>query len=52
MYSWIWRHLPGGTATKVASAVALILALSAFLLFVAFPRVVPLLPFDRVTVGG
>jgi hypothetical protein len=51
VYSWIWRHLPGDTAAKAASALLLVLAVSALLLFVIFPWVAPLLPFDQVTTG-
>ena len=50
MYSWIWRHLPGGTAAKSALSLLLVLAVCALLLFVVFPRVGPLLPFNDVTV--
>ena len=41
MYSWIWRHLPGGVPAKTVGAL---------LLFVVFPQVEPLLPFTDVTV--
>ena len=51
MYSWIWRHLPGGTAVKAAQAVVLVAAVVALLLFVVFPWVEPRLPFTDVTVG-
>ncbi|MGY1744895.1 hypothetical protein [Blastococcus sp. SYSU D00695] len=50
MYSWIWRHLPGGTGGKAFCALLLVLAVSALLLFVVFPRVEHLLPFTDVTV--
>jgi hypothetical protein len=51
MYTWIWHHLPGNTATKAVQALALVLAVSALLLFVVFPQVEPLLPFTDVTVS-
>ena len=51
MYSWIWRHLPGGTASRAAISLVLVLAISALLLFVVFPWVEPHLPFDDVVVG-
>ncbi|MBQ0922389.1 hypothetical protein [Saccharopolyspora endophytica] len=51
MYAWIWRHLPGPFAAKVLGALVLIAAAVALLLFVAFPRVEPLLPFNDVTLG-
>ena len=50
MYGWIWRHLPGGTAAKALSALVLVLAVVALLLFVVFPWVEPYLPFTDVTV--
>ena len=34
MYTWIWRHLPGGTAVKAVQALVLVLAVCALLLFV------------------
>jgi hypothetical protein len=51
VYSWIWRHLPGGTAVRSVLALLLVLAVSAVLLFVVFPAVEPLLPFNDVTVS-
>ena len=50
MYSWIWRHLPGGVPAKAVGALLLIAAVAALLLFVVFPQVEPLLPFTGVTV--
>ena len=50
MYGWIWRHLPGGTASRAAIALVLVLALAALLLFVVFPWVEPRLPWGDVTV--
>ncbi len=50
MYTWIWRHLPGPIPAKAFTALVLILAVSALLLFVVFPRVEPLLPFTEVTI--
>ncbi len=52
MYSWIWRHLPGGTPAKALTALVLVLAVVALLLFVVFPWVEPNLPFNDVTVDG
>ena len=51
MYGFIWRHLPGGTATRVVTALVLALAVVALLLFVVFPWVEPRLPYNDVTVG-
>ncbi|MGY1803034.1 hypothetical protein ACI78T_07120 [Blastococcus sp. SYSU D00922] len=50
MYGWIWRHLPGPTAAKAVTALVLVLAVVALLLFVVFPWVEPHLPFNDVTV--
>lgn len=50
MYTWIWRHLPGGTAAKTGGALVLFLVASALLLFVVFPWVEPRLPFNDVTI--
>jgi hypothetical protein len=50
VYGWIWRHLPGGTASRAALALVLVLAVAALLLFVVFPWVEPRLPFNDVTV--
>ncbi|MGY1777027.1 hypothetical protein ACI8AV_14305 [Geodermatophilus sp. SYSU D00804] len=50
MYRWIWRHLPGGTATRSVLSLLLALAAAALLLFVVFPWVEPHLPFTAVTV--
>ena len=51
MYGWIWRHLPGPTAAKVAEAIVLVLGIVALLMLVVFPWVEPLLPFNQVTTG-
>jgi hypothetical protein len=51
MYGWIWRHLPGGTATRAIISALLVLGVCALLLFVVFPWVEPLLPFTAVTVS-
>ena len=50
MYSWIWRHLPGGTAIKALLSLVLVLTVCALLLFVVFPWIEPQLPFPAVTV--
>jgi accessory gene regulator protein AgrB len=52
MYSWIWRHLHGGTASKTVLSLILVAAVVALLLFVVFPWVEPYLPFNDVTVDG
>lgn len=50
MYTWIWRSLPGGFPAKVAGCALLIAAVCALLLFVVFPWIEPLLPFNDITV--
>ena len=50
MYGWIWRHLPGGTASRTVLSRLLVAAVVALLLFVVFPWVEPRLPFNDVTV--
>ncbi|WP_020496812.1 hypothetical protein [Sciscionella marina] len=50
MYAWIWRHLPGPLAVRVSCALVLVLGIIALLLFVIFPAVDPLLPFNDVTI--
>ena len=37
MYSWIWRHLPGPLPVRGTTALVLVLAVVALLLFVVFP---------------
>ncbi len=49
MYGWIWRHLPGPTAVRVATATVLVLGVVALLMFVVFPWIEPKLPFNQVT---
>jgi uncharacterized membrane protein len=51
MYPWIWDRLPGNVYGKIVSAVLLAVVVVALLLFVIFPWLDPLLPFDDVTVG-
>lgn len=50
MYTWIWRILPGGTPGKIAGSLLLVAAVSALLLFIVFPWVEPMLPFNDITV--
>lgn len=49
MYGWIWRHLPGGTAAKALQAALLVVVAVLLLMFVVFPVIDPLLPFNEVT---
>ena len=37
MYSWIWRHLPGPLPVRRTTALVLVFAAAALLLFVVFP---------------
>lgn len=50
MYTWIWRHLPGGLVGKLAGTVVLLAAAVALLFFIVFPWAEPRLPFNDVTV--
>jgi hypothetical protein len=50
VYTWIWRHLPGGIPSKMLLSLVLVLAVCALLLFVVFPWIEPSLPFSDVTV--
>ncbi|WP_186382367.1 hypothetical protein [Amycolatopsis rhizosphaerae] len=50
MYGWIWRHLPGPVAAKLFLAIVLVAGVVALLLFVVFPWLDPLLPFNNVSV--
>jgi hypothetical protein len=50
MYAWIWRHLPGPMGIRVTLAVALAVGAVALLMFVVFPWLEPLLPFNNVGV--
>ncbi|HVE98549.1 MAG TPA: hypothetical protein VNA12_05155 [Mycobacteriales bacterium] len=52
MYGWIWSHLPGNLAAKVAGALTLVAAALALLFLVVFPYAEPRLPFNTVTVDG
>lgn len=49
MYGWIWRHLPGPLAVRIGTAVLLAVGAVALLMFVVFPWLEPLLPFNNVT---
>ncbi|PRX47783.1 hypothetical protein B0I33_105365 [Prauserella shujinwangii] len=51
MYGWIWRHLPGPLAVRVALAALLVAGAVALLMFVVFPWAEPLLPFNDVAVN-
>jgi hypothetical protein len=49
MYGWIWRHLPGPLPIRVIAAIILVLGVVALLMFVVFPWLEPMLPFNAVT---
>jgi len=50
MYAWIWRILPGPVAVKAVTALVLVAGVVALLMFVVFPWVEPMLPFNKVAV--
>jgi hypothetical protein len=50
MYTWIWRHLPGGIPGKIAGSLVLLGGALALLFYVVFPWAEPRLPFNQVTV--
>jgi hypothetical protein len=52
MYVWIWRHLPGPLAARLAQVLLMVLIVAALLLFIVFPWVEPHLPINQVTVPG
>lgn len=52
MYAWIWRHLPGPWPVRALLATILVLGVVALLMFVVFPWVEPILPFNNVSVDG
>jgi hypothetical protein len=51
VYGWIWRHLPGGTSSKVLLSVLLVLVFVAWLFLGVFPWLDARLATDSVTVG-
>lgn len=54
MYSWLWRHLPGDTVTRVYTALVGLLVIGVLLWYVVFPWFEPQIQFDHGTVddGG
>ncbi|APU12123.1 MULTISPECIES: hypothetical protein [Actinoalloteichus] len=48
MYGWIWRHLPGPLVVKIIEALVLFAIVVAVLLFIVFPLVAPMLPWNNV----
>ena len=50
MYTWIWRHLPGGLPGKLAGSAVLLFGVVVFLFLVVFPWAEPRVPFNQVTV--
>ena len=51
MYGWIWRKLPFGVPGKLIGSVVLAVGVAALLWFVAFPKLMPILPFNQSTIG-
>lgn len=49
MYGWIWRHLPGPLGVRIGTAALLVAGVVALLMFVVFPWLEPMLPFNNVT---
>ena len=52
MYAYLWRALPGPTPVKVLLAILAFLVVVAGLFLWVFPWLLPLLPFNDVTVAG
>ncbi|WP_407345110.1 hypothetical protein [Pengzhenrongella phosphoraccumulans] len=52
MYGWLWRHLPGPAAVRVALLVIGALVVLAACFLWVFPAIAPLMPFNNTTVGG
>lgn len=50
MYAALWRALPGPTAVKSIEALVLFLIVVVVLFVWVFPWLVPMLPFNDVTV--
>ena len=50
MYTWIWRHLPGGLPGRIVGSLVLVAIAVALLFTVVFPWAEPRLPFNQVTV--
>jgi hypothetical protein len=51
MYGFIWRHLPGPLALRIAIALVLLLAAVAVLFVWVFPALAPIMPFNNGTVN-
>ncbi len=51
MYAWIWAHLPGPLAVRVALALILVLAVVFVLFQWVFPAIAPFVPFNDNTVS-
>jgi hypothetical protein len=51
MYGFIWRHLPGPLALRIAIALVLLLAVIAVLFVWVFPALAPIMPFNNGTVN-
>lgn len=52
MYLWLWRSLPGGTATRTVLCLLLFAVAVVVLFTLVFPHTESLLPFGDVTVNG
>lgn len=52
MYAWIWRHLPGPPAVRIACALGLLSVVVAVCFVWLFPAIATHMPFNQTTVGG
>ena len=52
MYAWIWNHLPGPTAARLAICAVVLVGIVAVLFTWVFPWLEPRLPFTEVTVDA
>ncbi|WP_198169107.1 hypothetical protein [Herbidospora daliensis] len=51
MYAFIWRHLPGNLAAKLAGTLLLLVLAGLALWYGVFPWLEPRVALDEVTVG-
>ena len=52
MYTWLWRHLPGPVAVRLAQALVLLAGAVVLMFLYLFPWVESQLPYSDVTVPG
>jgi hypothetical protein len=51
MYGWIWRRLPGGTATRTAQVIVLLVVVGLVLWYLVYPWAYLQLPIDQAGIG-